>query len=100
VQFGSGEIEAIPAACRLGAVAGRCQVLCGGLVGDHLHDDRAFGHDLTAVEPAPALALRIEPCSSRRRSRAFGADVDLDQVIGQTRFEQAIWGESEQAPGE
>ncbi len=74
------------------AVARGRQALAG-LVGDHLDDDRAFGDEFAGVErQCRHLALRIDRQVVVAVFQLLGAQVDLDQVIGQTGLQQRDMG--------
>lgn len=58
---------------------GRRQRLGGSLIGDHLDNDRAFGHDLTAVEAQSGnLPLGIQLQIILTIFELLGPDIDLD----------------------
>ena len=50
VQLAGDEVQLFEQLVAFGTVAGWRQILAGHLVGDHLHDHGAFGHELAAIE--------------------------------------------------
>lgn len=84
---------------------GRRQRSGGRLIGDHLDNRRAFGHDLAAVEAQRwDLALGTQLQIILTIFERLGPDIDLDQLVGQVGGRSAsrspIWGDREQVPGE
>ena len=66
---------------------GRC------LVGDGLNDYRALGQQFAVVEAERRhLALRIDLQVVVAVLELLGPQIDLDQIVGQTRFQKCDMG--------
>jgi hypothetical protein len=77
----------------LGARGGGREILGRRLVGDHLHDDGTFGHELAIVEHQRRhLALGIDLQIVVAVLELLGPQVDLDEFVLKTGFMQRDMG--------
>ena len=92
VQLGRDEVQPFEQLVALLRIAGRRRIFAR-LVGDHLDDDRPLGDQFARIERQHRhLAFRVDLQKVVTVFQLLGAQVDLDQIVGQAGLEKGDMG--------